>query len=1031
MDIERMWEQLVEYSEKPAAEQRGWYEENREAITEEVFEGWKNQVNIAARDRQNMLPVATLMQQIAAWQNNLTMRALAHWALGYAYNYIGNHKAVREAFTQCEALYTQLADEYSQALIRKDMVFTLGMVGEYTRAIALGEQARRSLEEYEDAAQLANLDAHVGRVYEFQGLYQEALTYYTRSLAYWQNKTTREAEVLQAIFLTDIGVAKTLLGLYDEALEAFNTAREKDFDVARIDMNIAWLRAQQHVSEDEVYAAFAQARESYTAAETNQLDLILLDLDEAEWRLRSAKQCPDNLVQKLQEIRAQCAAADLAYEVAYTDLLLARCAMLQGEYDEAISQFAEIAERARQEGNPEILYQAYYGQGQVQAASEDHAGAITVYERALDVIESTYRQIRGTEMRAGYLQNKLEVYQTLALDYYQSADYEAVWRTVERARARTLVEILQSKAEEIAPYTAEAERLRERLKKLWQELRRRETEQKEQAEETAEYRELEGTVGVLASPEMREIELQMRDIYRELQMQDPRYGALFGGVAAPADISALLPTDTLLLNYVILKDKVYVLPLTAAGMLPSREICAAPTEARVRACLSLLEEPYPELKDVETAQVELSAWWQELIAPLADLLPQYARLIIVPDGALHHLPFHAFYHAETGQYLVETHIISYAPSATAWRLFMENRPEPRDEALVLSYSADGALGNIPSEAGLVAASLGNVTMYTENKVQSAILLQSPEARTADIIHLATHGLFRGDAPLFSALLCADRQFYAYDAYNLRLNAGLVVLGACETAQGRLTGNEHLGLVRGFQYAGARAVLASLWRIHDEATGALMRAFYQHLGLGLSAAEALRAAQVEMVGQQTRWQHPHYWAAFALNGVDGAVGAVGVVEVNNWLVQQAARWAQKLSDYQREVQAPHLTESLSKLAAVWKDPNTARTVRAQWEAARETLKVIRASMPELWEQIAVELEIAPGWANVAPVMNWQIPDTYRDMKIISQLPDVVSKQTEKRLEYNKTVWQVLLESQDNSAQPLDDIFRKHGVKKRKK
>ena len=106
----------------------------------------------------------------------------------------------------------------------------------------------------------------------------------------------------------------------------------------------------------------------------------------------------------------------------------------------------------------------------------------------------------------------------------------------------------------------------------------------------------------------------------------------------------------------------------------------------------------------------------------------------------------------------------------------------------------------------------------------------------------------------------------YDIYNLRLSADLVVLSACQTALGQnIKGEGIVGLTRGFMYAGAPRIVASLWRVEDRATAQLMQRFYARmLGDGLTPSAALRAAQVSMLGDK-RWQAPYYWAGFTLQG----------------------------------------------------------------------------------------------------------------------------------------------------------------------
>jgi len=143
------------------------------------------------------------------------------------------------------------------------------------------------------------------------------------------------------------------------------------------------------------------------------------------------------------------------------------------------------------------------------------------------------------------------------------------------------------------------------------------------------------------------------------------------------------------------------------------------------------------------------------------------------------------------------------------------------------------------------------------------------------VHFATHGLLNNRHPELSGLVFSlvdaegrprDGFLPAYDVYNLHLNAELVVLSACETALGEdIRGEGLIGLARGFMYAGARAVVASLWQVDDESTAELMKRFYRGmLKEHRRPADALRAAQMEM-SQDKRWAAPFYWAGFVIQG----------------------------------------------------------------------------------------------------------------------------------------------------------------------
>ncbi|MEM7353547.1 MAG: CHAT domain-containing protein, partial [Acidobacteriota bacterium] len=153
---------------------------------------------------------------------------------------------------------------------------------------------------------------------------------------------------------------------------------------------------------------------------------------------------------------------------------------------------------------------------------------------------------------------------------------------------------------------------------------------------------------------------------------------------------------------------------------------------------------------------------------------------------------------------------------------------------------------------------------------------SPELRDYRFVHFATHGLMHSQHPELSGVVLSlvDEQgrpreglLTLRDIYTLRLRAELVVLSACQTALGaEIAGEGLMGLPRGFFYAGAPRVIASLWKVDDRATAELMSFFYREL---LQAkrrpAEALRQAQLAMWRDSERWQDPYYWAAFVLYG----------------------------------------------------------------------------------------------------------------------------------------------------------------------
>lgn len=298
------------------------------------------------------------------------------------------------------------------------------------------------------------------------------------------------------------------------------------------------------------------------------------------------------------------------------------------------------------------------------------------------------------------------------------------------------------------------------------------------------------------------------------------------------------------------------------------------------------------------------------------------RLLISPDGPLWEVPFAALVMNGSGapRYLGAAKAITYTPSLS---LFAQSRREPRRftpghqvSAVVLGHPifnrgavalarskleqglasvtpeptrsfgerdylfvkghAPEQLPETEGEAIAVARLYGSTPLLREHATEAALRQQ---IETADVIHLATHGYLHPVRAMSSGLLLTvpekepdsgetdnDGAFQAWEIYSqLKLNADLVVLSACETGRGQEMRAEGLvGMTRAFQYAGARSIVASQWKVADHSTASLMVAFHRSLRQGLPKDEALRKAMAHL-RQNRATSHPYYWAPFILVG----------------------------------------------------------------------------------------------------------------------------------------------------------------------
>lgn len=186
----------------------------------------------------------------------------------------------------------------------------------------------------------------------------------------------------------------------------------------------------------------------------------------------------------------------------------------------------------------------------------------------------------------------------------------------------------------------------------------------------------------------------------------------------------------------------------------------------------------------------------------------------------------------------------------------------------------GAAGAIAARSQEIARHYRpeQVALFLGQDAKEENVKNSQALATARRIHFATHGLISERQPQYSSLVLTldgdtreDGLLQVYEIFNLKLQADLVVLSACQTGLGQqLKGEGIIGLTRAFMYAGAPSVVVSVWRVADASTAELMVGFYRHLDRGDDKAEALRRAKLELM-KNPRYAHPYFWAPFVLIG----------------------------------------------------------------------------------------------------------------------------------------------------------------------
>lgn len=883
---------------------------------------------------------ADLLFELATLSRNPLHRALGLRALGNILM-IGeyNGQAAISHYDEAAALYRAADRPVEAAQSQVGKVGSLYFLGRYEEALALGEEARETLQTHQQWPPLTGLLLNMAAIHRRLGQGRSALALLDEARAIcrrsgaeaelpgielnranvlcdlgqlpaaWQ--AGRLAETLFAERRQAIGVARAQvsqaiprfqMGRYNQAMTLFDQARiaymadARYTDALLVDRfasdlllqigryadvieKCAPVRARYHAHDIPYEVAQAIVNEAAAYAGLGQPELALHSLAEARMLLAGnpARQAMVDLETAVifyqQGAYTQCQQTAvscrhifeqhrLPLRAAQAKVIAARAAIHLGHFEPAQQWLRQAFTLGHSEDIPWLCYQAQHLLGNLAQQNGRVPEALVAYDQAIAQLE----RLRGwlmIELRVDFLANKQQVYEDAVCLRLDSGQVEHAFQTAERARSRTLVDLLAHRldlrltARTPADSTpvAELQELRDRRNQLHR--------QWENSQDETVQNDLRLQIVVL--------EKQITARWQALLVRNADYArdrVWFDEAAVR--VQPFLDTQTLLLSYFVAQGELIVFLVSRDNMTAHRLPGARRQLAQPGRLLNLNLKAMPGHRPAQTAQLrrgalaQLGRFYDLLIAPIADTVAAFPRLVIVPHGPLlHYLPFAALHNGT--HFLIEQHQISHLPAASLLSYLPGGR-QPAGRAAAFGFSANGRLPFAAQEATAVAQCLAGQA-YIEEAATSSQLQTA--AATASVLHLASHGDFNPENPLFSSLSLADGPLHTLDIFNLRLQASLVTLSACQTGRSVVSGgDELLGLMRAFLYAGAASLVLSLWRVHDEATLLFMSHFYQALAVGQSKAAALRLTQCYFLQETAAYTHPYYWAPFFLVGDTG-------------------------------------------------------------------------------------------------------------------------------------------------------------------
>jgi len=549
-------------------------------------------------------------------------------------------------------------------------------------------------------------------------------------------------------------------------------------------------------------------------------------------------------------------------------LLLARIHLQVGETPMARTRCLEALDRLARAEAPELAYRTHLLLGQVEEAMGDREAAYEAYAAAHATLETMRSQLEQDELKIGFLKDKLSVYESLVWmtlgGERSAASLEAAFGYIEQAKSRSLADLMAFRAQLLpargeggrSGLVGEVQDLREELNWYYRKI------------DLAELRgepSSPGEIEILRR-ESRNREAQLLRTLRDIKTKDREFASRQDAATISVEsIRSSLPDDSLLLEYYATRGMIVVAVLGRRRL----DIVPLTPVSRVRHLLRLLQFQLakfrlgpeyvarfgPALQ--AAASQHLRDLYAELLSPVRDLLDVH-RLIIVPHDFLHYVPFHALAYGD--RHVIDDFAVTYAPSASVHHLCAVKSGGSGTGALVMGVP-DAGTPHIHDEVAEVAAALPEAKVFMGEEASEARLRDIGAA--SRFIHIATHGLFRYDNPMFSSIQLGTSRLSLFDLYQLDLGAELVTLSGCGTGLGVVEGGDELiGLVRGLLYAGARSALVTLWDVNDRSTAGFMKGFYARLKGGADRATALRQAMLEA---RERDPHPYHWAPFVLVG----------------------------------------------------------------------------------------------------------------------------------------------------------------------
>ena len=844
------------------------------------------------------LSVARRARRVLANDNPVHLAGL-ETSIGTIYYRLDNYKRALEHYDSARRVLPRNASNSMRALIDGNRSNVFLETDQPEKALRLLEGAIQAWEQTGERLAAAQARSKTAYLHYLRGNYNTALSIYY--------PVRDQLEALGSGWLAawcDMEIAEILsaLNTFTEAVESAEKARARF-----VEMGMPYESAQASVVLALAALGLKQfdsARENLVGAravfDQNQNTTVVALIDSYLAELALQRGDPSEASNRAEASLRVFARQKLAARSSNSQRIIAWARYLAGDITGALRQARSALRRSGRLSLPGVVYQCHHLIGKIERDRGDTAKALDSLRLAVSALERMRGGIVADEFKASFLRDKIAVYEdaiAACLDEGGKARIEEAFRLVESSKSSALAALLARFLRGVPTGKSEAGRkdleseTRARLLKSIEDLNWYSSKAGREEDKGGQRR---ARVAERYREKVLRCERQISQLFRRLEATGSAFVEIQSMRATdPNELCEILEPEETAIEYFTVGNEISAFVATREGLFLERGIASKGEVERLLKGLRFQLEKFnygPGFADEHFEQLNHAANQHlirlyELIFAAVEKRLQGRSVIVMPHGLLHYVPFHAL--LDRRGYLIDRFEVSYAPSATVLKLCRNRGAErrqgqerqaksaaskrlqtapsnghrPSGGKIVALGAADRDTPNINDEVNALRSIFPDGVTFTGREATRANLMKfAPRAR---LLHLASHGYFRGDNPMFSFLKLADAPLNFYNLLDLKLEAELVTLSACHTGVNAIfPGDELHGLMRGFLYAGAPSLVASLWAANDRSTAAFMRAMYTRIRDGETKRAALRAAQLAV---KDEYGHPYYWAPFVLMG----------------------------------------------------------------------------------------------------------------------------------------------------------------------